>query len=688
MSPRSFLDDFSDEESESRVRKKLRTDGIKHIECDCKHYTLDSIMLECSKCGKSQHGHCYGIHTVPVFDLEHVCGRCSREWNCNSTSGELQYFHSKKRTEEEIRAMCFRLMARRTIFSFLFKEHKGFTFGEKPGTKYLKVRFEMSTVYARKILGHLTQEGIVVFEPKFKLIPESVTEHFPDHVKRRLKSSTFSGHRVKLEEPKCTPTVGQRVRNYVDGVLIGVGRPEEIRAELERRKRHEADLRDSGIGPDVVVKSNMKAIRAINVDKNPQVKRKLVMGSGVNPEERPAVGEGVEGQDTEKGEQEKDGDSTVSIVEQTVSRGAEKRKANAEELKKIQREYDDRSFRERLEKEILDKQKVVDEELAAKKRAQELLDLELIARKDKLDRQEREIEIRAREAEAGKEDTLEEEADEEQEVTVDVVAPSGPVVSRYMTPDLSEENIRTDDAGNRYYNLFILPENFKERERGSTGIPKEPTPVSEMNPTCKGPVFGQVGRLGKGPKENKDKRGWHAEFSLCMKSEVCQVWVFGNEDRVKGLVELMRPGTYVMIEDGEIDERIGSELPINYEYKLTVNRKAVVTVLGVKKQMLGLPIVEPKSENESFARRFNQPKARRLSVKKKETEHTAAQKRRMVGADQKRMDQFLAVPGDVVMDGATGRRGETVEGTGDAGNVDEGKKVSEFLGFIEGYGVF
>ena len=419
----------------------------------------------------------------------------------------------------------------------------------------------------------------------------------------------------------------------------------------------------------------MKAIRAINVDKNPQVKRKLVMG-GEDAEERPVRDEEEEGQDTGKGEREKNGDTTINLFEQTVSRSAERRKANAEELKKIQREHDDRIFRERLEKEILEKQKVVDEELAAKKRAQEQLDLELMARKDKLDRQEREIEIRAREADAGKEETLQEDEDEEQEVAVEVDAPSGPVVSRYMTPDLSEENIRTDDAGNRYYNLFILPENFKERERGSTGIPREPTPVSEMNPTCKGPVFGQVGRLGKGPKENKDKRGWHAEFSLCMKSELCQVWVFGNEDRVKGLVELMRPGTYVMVEDGEIDERIGSELPINYEYKLTVNRKAVVTVLGVKKQMLGLPIVEPKLENESFTRRFSQPKARRLSIKKKETEHTAAQKRRMVGTDQKRMDQFLAVPGDVVMDGATGRRGETGDGAGETEEGDGGKKVS------------
>ena len=73
-----------------------------------------------------------------------------------------------------------------------------------------------------------------------------------------------------------------------------------------------------------------------------------------------------------------------------------------------------------------------------------------------------------------------------------------------------------------------------------------------------------------------------------MKSEVCQSWVFGSEERVKGLVDTMRPGVYVMIEDGEIEERIGSELPINYEYKITINKRAVVTVLGVKKQMLVL----------------------------------------------------------------------------------------------------
>ena len=155
-----------------------------------------------------------------MLDLEHNCGRCSREWDCNSTSGEIQLFHSKKRTEEEKRAMCFRLMARRTIFSFLFKEHKGFTFGEKPGTKYLKVRFEMSTVYAGKILGHLTQEGIVVYEPKFKLIMDSVTEHFPDHVKRKLKSSTFTGTRLSWRNLRAPRQLVRESRITLTGFLL------------------------------------------------------------------------------------------------------------------------------------------------------------------------------------------------------------------------------------------------------------------------------------------------------------------------------------------------------------------------------------------------------------------------------------------------------------------------------------
>ena len=139
LSPKTCFGYQSDKEFDLRMKKKLRTDGIKHVESDCRHNTLDSIMLECSRCEKSQHGHCYGVHAVPVFDLEHVCGPCSSEYKCNSTSAELQAFHSKKRTEEEKRAMCFRLMTRRTIFSFLFKEHKGFTFGLKPRTKFLKV---------------------------------------------------------------------------------------------------------------------------------------------------------------------------------------------------------------------------------------------------------------------------------------------------------------------------------------------------------------------------------------------------------------------------------------------------------------------------------------------------------------------------------------------------------------------
>ena len=83
--------------------------------------------------------------------------------------------------------------------------------------------------------------------------------------------------------------------------------------------------------------------------------------------------------------------------------------------------------------------------------------------------------------------------------------------------------------------------------------------------------------------------------------------------------------------------------------------------------MLGLPIVEPKPKNELFACKFKQPNNRRQSVKKRETEHSADQKRRMVGTGQKRMDQFLAVPGDVIMDGASGKRGGEIDVVGAVG---------------------
>ena len=49
-----------------------------------------------------------------------------------------------------------------------------------------------------------------------------------------LKSSSFVRDKIKLEKPKNTQTAVQRVRQYIDGVLIGVGRPEEICTELER----------------------------------------------------------------------------------------------------------------------------------------------------------------------------------------------------------------------------------------------------------------------------------------------------------------------------------------------------------------------------------------------------------------------------------------------------------------------
>ena len=129
-----------------------------------------------------------------------------------------------------------------------------------------------------------------------------------------------------------------------------------------------------------------------------------------------------------------------------------------------------------------------------------------------MDRQERDIEKRAKVVIETQEEQDDGSEGEEQETSLGEVVQGGPVVSRYMNPDLPEENIRTDDAGNRYYNLFILPENFNEQERGSAGIPREPAPISEMNPTCKGPVLDKSEDWGRDLKRTRISMGGMQSF--------------------------------------------------------------------------------------------------------------------------------------------------------------------------------
>ena len=64
---------------EKYVEYYIRVNNPFPISCVCENSTLDTLMLTCSGCLKSQHGACYRILSVDDAPVKHICVKCAED---------------------------------------------------------------------------------------------------------------------------------------------------------------------------------------------------------------------------------------------------------------------------------------------------------------------------------------------------------------------------------------------------------------------------------------------------------------------------------------------------------------------------------------------------------------------------------------------------------------------------------
>ena len=179
-------------------------------------------MLLCIKCKSYSHAECYKAFD---FSVDHICGPCAGKAGVSGTNSTITKFVLKQnKSAQDHSKFAFDKMLRRVMNSILKEDFKTTQPGKEPGTDFFKIRFNMSTSYANKVLLHLVQMGYIKFfggyEADEKRIreflyqEESVQKKKPENGERTTKTGTPDSkkeHDISDEEsiqgPRQTPKV-------------------------------------------------------------------------------------------------------------------------------------------------------------------------------------------------------------------------------------------------------------------------------------------------------------------------------------------------------------------------------------------------------------------------------------------------------------------------------------------------
>ena len=167
-------------------------------------------MLLCKYCKGYSHADCYGVMDINVV---HVCGSCAIKENVDCTDADVKRFIEKpNKSQQDHSTFAFNLMLKRVMNSILKEEYKSTQPGQAADVEFMKIRFNMSSTYASKMVLHLIQNGYIVFfggfqvdESRIKqfLYPSSTeTLTIQDPEKVQETSSKTSGNKV-LDEPRA-----------------------------------------------------------------------------------------------------------------------------------------------------------------------------------------------------------------------------------------------------------------------------------------------------------------------------------------------------------------------------------------------------------------------------------------------------------------------------------------------------
>jgi len=188
------------------------------IYCICSFQSYENGMLLCIKCKRYAHADCYGVYDISI---EHICGPCSVKENLNCTSGSVKEFVAKpNKTQQEHSTFAFNLMLKRVMNSLLKQEFKLTQPGTELNVDFIKIRFNMSTSYANKVVLFLVQHGYITFFGGFQLDEERVKQFlYPnkDSEEGELETSVTKNigetNKVETSTPKESKNGGVGAKN-------------------------------------------------------------------------------------------------------------------------------------------------------------------------------------------------------------------------------------------------------------------------------------------------------------------------------------------------------------------------------------------------------------------------------------------------------------------------------------------
>jgi len=149
------------------------------IFCICGIQTYENGMLIFSKCKRYSHAECYKTNDLSVI---HICGGCAAKTGVICNNPEIQTYLSQTQQNQENKSkFVFDQAIRRLLNSILKEEYKLTHPGNEPSEEFLKLKFGISSSYAKKILVHQFKSGFITEADGIKVNVEKIRNFTRTH---------------------------------------------------------------------------------------------------------------------------------------------------------------------------------------------------------------------------------------------------------------------------------------------------------------------------------------------------------------------------------------------------------------------------------------------------------------------------------------------------------------------------
>ena len=147
--------------SSERNEERKSTKRSNRWRCPCRVDVPDKINLFCSKCGRVDHGVCYGVYTNKI-GFAHICGECANRFNFESTSAEMKDFYKKEwKSREGCKKMAWNLIEKRVIFAYADGEYKNYLGIPDLYESFLSMKFGIHESRSSTVLANLVYKRYI-----------------------------------------------------------------------------------------------------------------------------------------------------------------------------------------------------------------------------------------------------------------------------------------------------------------------------------------------------------------------------------------------------------------------------------------------------------------------------------------------------------------------------------------------